>query len=307
MSDADNKQVALSSDHGVSLNTGFLSIATLEDALKVSKIIANSGLCPKNYEKKPDDVLVAMQMGAELGLKPMQALQNIAVINGRPSVWGDAMLAICRQSSQFESITERYTASPEPTYTCVVKRKNEPEFISTFSEADARKAGLWTKPGVWQQYPKRMLQMRARGFALRDSFPDLLRGLLTREEADDYPRDRAEHVVTGQVVDSVVEGVAEPAIERITSEQLEILQLKIDESKTDVEVMCKHYGVAKIEDFTPSQWPNIIRVLDKKIKQAAQADALAAMADSKTTPDTTVSDYFAEADKVDTTTGEVIE
>ena len=51
----------------------------------------------------------------------------------------------------------------------------------------AKKASLWTKPGPWQQYPDRMLQMRARGFALRDTFADVLRGLISREEAEDMP------------------------------------------------------------------------------------------------------------------------
>lgn len=57
----------------------------------------------------------------------------------------------------------------------------------TFSEAAARRANLWGKSGPWQQYPERMLQMRARAFALRDVFCDVLRGLGSAEEQGDIP------------------------------------------------------------------------------------------------------------------------
>jgi hypothetical protein len=70
---------------------------------------------------------------------------------------------------------------------CQAKRRgySKPTTV-TFTVADAKKAGLWGKQGPWQQYPRRMLQLRARGFALRDAFPDVLRGLVTAEEAQDY-------------------------------------------------------------------------------------------------------------------------
>jgi hypothetical protein len=76
-----------------------------------------------------------------------------------------------------------------PIAVCVAKRKNRTEVISKYSVEDAKRAGLWNKQGPWTQYPKRMLQMRARGFALRDAFPDVLKGLITVEEAQDYPDD----------------------------------------------------------------------------------------------------------------------
>ena len=56
----------------------------------------------------------------------------------------------------------------------------------TFTVGDAIRAGLWKKAGPWTMYPKRMLQMRARSFALRDAFPDVLRGLVATEEVEDY-------------------------------------------------------------------------------------------------------------------------
>ncbi len=106
--------------------------------------------------------MLAVQLGSEVGLRPMQALQNIAVINGRPAVWGDALM-------------------------------------------DAKRAGLWTKAGPWQTYPRRMLQMRARSFALRDAFPDVLKGLISVEEALDN------HSGADQLAPPTIDAIAEPA------------------------------------------------------------------------------------------------
>ncbi len=77
--------------------------------------------------------------------------------------------------------------TPNPVAVCVAKRKGRKPVIAKFSVEDAKRAGLWGKQGPWQAYPKRMMQMRARGFALRDAFPDALKGLITVEEAQDFP------------------------------------------------------------------------------------------------------------------------
>ena len=151
-----------------------------------AEIIAKSSFCPSSMRGKPGDILVACQMGAEVGLSPIQAIQNIAVINGKPSIWGDAALALVQSHPACEDIVESFDEKTI-TATCTVRRKGRSSITRTFSQADAEKAGLWGKSGPWKQYTKRMLQMRARGFAVRDSFPDALKGLITAEEARDYP------------------------------------------------------------------------------------------------------------------------
>ena len=159
-----------------------LSPQTFEQALTFSKYLADSDLVPKDFKGKPANCLIAMQWGMELGLKPLQALQNLAVINGRPALWGDAVLAIVRSSPLCEYVNE---SDDGETATCRVKRKGEPEQVRTFSMDDARKAGLTGKQGPWTSYPRRMRQMRARAFALRDVFPDVLRGMPVAEELMD--------------------------------------------------------------------------------------------------------------------------
>lgn len=155
----------------------------LAQAIEFAGILSKSNMVPKEFVGNPGNILVAIQWGMELGLQPMQAMQNIAVINGRPSLWGDAVIGIVKASPACEYVVEEVT---DTTATCRVKRRGEPEQSRTFTMEDATKAGLKGKQGPWTQYPKRMMQMRARSWALRDVFPDVLRGMPVAEEVMDY-------------------------------------------------------------------------------------------------------------------------
>ena len=161
------------------------------ELMEFAKMAARSTLVPRDYLGKPENIVLAIQMGSEIGLAPMQSLQNISVINGRPSVWGDAMLGLCRQSPACKDVVECFEGEgKELTAICVAKRVGAEPIERRFSMDDAVRAGLASKAGTWQQYPQRMLQMRARGFALRDAFPDVLKGLIAVEEAQDIPEEK---------------------------------------------------------------------------------------------------------------------
>jgi hypothetical protein len=178
-----------------------LSPRNFEQALTFSNYLADSDMVPKDFKGKPGNCLIAMQWGAELGLKPLQALQNLAVINGRPALWGDAVIALVRSSPLCEFVIE---TDDGHAATCRVKRRGEPEQSRSFSVDDAKQAGLLGKQGPWAQYPKRMRQMRARAFALRDVFPDVLRGLPVAEEIMDAPAEK--HMGAADVVQPAVQG-----------------------------------------------------------------------------------------------------
>jgi hypothetical protein len=187
-----------------------LEIRTLDDVWRFATCLAKSGLAPKGIES-PEAITIAVQMGMEVGLPPMAALQNIAIVNGRPSLFGDAMLAVVRATGDLEEFTEwfeqdgkRIDRTPSEykdgtTAVCHVKRRGydaAPDVA--FSVADAKRAGLWGKQGPWSQYPFRMLKFRARAFALRDGFGDALRGMLSTEEVQDMsPKE-----VSGRVVET---------------------------------------------------------------------------------------------------------
>jgi hypothetical protein len=166
----------------VSEQSDLLSPERLDQAMRVADLLASSTFVPKDFIGKPGNILVAMQWGAEIGLKPLQAMQNIAVINGRPSIWGDAMLALVQSSPAYEWHEE---TEEDARGTCTVKRKGHEPYTVVFTVEDAKKAQLWGKQGPWTQYPKRMLKLRARGYALRDKFADALKGMNSTEELID--------------------------------------------------------------------------------------------------------------------------
>ena len=166
-----------------------VQLASLEDAFRFANAVAASGFAPRGMEK-PEAILVAIQLGAELGLTPMSALQNIAVINGRPAIYGDAALALVRSSGLLEVFREEEIGEAGKDTQGVkvtAKRKGFDEAQEVFTVADAKLSKLWGKAGPWSDYPKRMLKFRARGFILRDLFGDVLKGLRTMEEVRDTP------------------------------------------------------------------------------------------------------------------------
>ena len=191
---------------------------------------ARSGMVPKDFIGKPDAICIAVQMGSELGLAPMQSLQNIAVVNGRPAIWGDALPGLCRASGMCKSIREWSDGEGDAlTFYCEAVRKDQAQpIVARFSVADAKRAKLWQEnptvrrksrdggtyeadSGPWYSYPDRMLQMRARGFALRDAFPDVLKGLLSAEEARDIPwDDTGLSIVPPVATDAPIRAVAAP-------------------------------------------------------------------------------------------------
>jgi hypothetical protein len=172
---------------------------TLEEAYRLADAMSRSGLTPSNI-KTPESVLVALMAGAELGFPPFQSLQSFAVINGRPSIYGDAVPALL-WSKGFD-IEEAFDGE-DPTYpdtmkaVCTVTRPGGKKVTRTFSVADAKEGQLWTKGGPWTTAKKRMLQMRARGYAARDGASDVMRGLPLYEEAQDFEPIHGEDLKAG--------------------------------------------------------------------------------------------------------------
>jgi hypothetical protein len=178
----------MSTEISTTRTTGGLALASFDDAFRFAKMVSGSEFAPKDFKGKPESCMLAIQHGSEVGLSPMQSLQSIAVINGRPTIWGDAALALVQSSPVCEYVKEYFEGEGKTfTAVCEAKRRGYPSpTVSRFSVADAEKAGLLGKSGPWSQYRDRMLQLRARGFALRNAFADALRGLITAEEAQDY-------------------------------------------------------------------------------------------------------------------------
>lgn len=157
----------------------------IEQVLTLAETFACSQMCPQAFRGNIQDVATAIFYGLEVGLPPFQAMQNIAVVNGRPCLWGDALPALMYKHGH--SLDEAVSGEgDEMIATCVLTRGDTGQAITkTFSMTQAKKAGLAGK-GVWSKYPERMLQMRARGYAVRDGASDAMVGLAVAEEVQDF-------------------------------------------------------------------------------------------------------------------------
>ncbi len=178
-----------------------LELTSLEQMQQYADVLRKSGVVRDC--KNAEELIVRIQYGYELGLTPMQSIQNISNVNGRLTLWGDLMLAIVQASPKCEYIKEWGEGEGEDYVRHIECKRTDREAPTqqSWGVDDDKRAGLWGK-GTHKSYPKRMLQMRARSFGLRDAFPDVLRGAIATEEAQDYREgvDSPKHV-EAEVVD----------------------------------------------------------------------------------------------------------
>jgi len=200
------------------MKNGLVPVENFDQLMKFAEMAAKSDLVPKDFKDKPANVILAWEMGTELGLSRMQALQSIAVINGRPSVWGDAIPALAQGNPDYEWHKEYYDDDRDAAV-CIVKRKGAPEHKYEFSMRDVVSGGYDKKPGPWQNERRRMMQMKARR-AFRDQFADSLRGICIAEDAQDIQPETTVTVVdqsAANQIDSLKSKLSNQPLDATTS------------------------------------------------------------------------------------------
>ena len=189
------------------------ALQTLEGARKWAQTYLDSKMAPAHFYEKKDGkpdytrgnaaaVVAVMAHGYDVRMSSTQAIQQIVPINGLTSIKGDGAKALIMASGLCAQWAEEFTGTlDEGNLTCVItsKRKDTGEVLqSSFSVDDAKRAGLWVdtqklsnkaslRYSPWYTYPRRMLKYRALGFLARDLYPDVMQGMVTEEEARDYP------------------------------------------------------------------------------------------------------------------------
>lgn len=165
---------------------GQLEIANTAQACMFAMMMSESKMLPPNTT--PQQAAIAIIAGKGIGMNPFSAVQNIAVINNRPSIWGDALVALALSTGEVEDMKTEWIANKEgKRVACryLVKRKHiASPFVGEFSLKMAQEAGLLNRQ-PWKLYTQRMLENRARAFAIRNAFADVLMGVSVREEQED--------------------------------------------------------------------------------------------------------------------------
>lgn len=156
---------------------------SFNEAWEFAKVLADSGMVPKAYVSKPAAIISTWQLATELNVGLMQALQGVSNINGTPAVFGDLGWALVQNHPDFvdsiEDIQDTFAV-------CTLKRKGRTDVTRKYTLDMAKNAMLMGKDN-WKNHPRRMLQWRARSWAMRDLFADALKGMVIYEEAIDNP------------------------------------------------------------------------------------------------------------------------
>ena len=166
-----------------------IELSSMEELFRFAEAVSMSQLCPPGFSKT--DIFLIIQNGLEVGMSPMAALSSTYIVNKRATIFGDMPLALVRQSGLLEDYKQEYSGTPyNDDYTCTVttmRRNTKTPITVSYSVKNAKTARLWGKEGAWTSTPDRMLLYRARGFCLKDNFPDVLRGCSIGELNDEVP------------------------------------------------------------------------------------------------------------------------
>jgi hypothetical protein len=156
----------------------------LEQAMTLAKTLATSGLMPSSLKGKPQDVLVVLITGHELGLSPMQAIRSVHVVQGRAVMSADLMVALAVRSPACEYL--RLVKSDDKGATYETKRRGSPEPVSMSFTIDQAKAANLTGKDNWRNYPAAMLRARCSAALVRAVYPDLALGVYEQDEAEAF-------------------------------------------------------------------------------------------------------------------------
>lgn len=154
-----------------------LVVGNIDQQLAQAETYVKSGLLPPSVNT-PEKALVIIQKGRELNIPPMEALSSINVIQGKPSVSPQLMLALARRTGQLEDIQ---MVNNKEGSTVTVTRHGQSPYTTTFGIKEATEMGLINKDNYKKQFGV-MCQWRALAANLRITFPDAISGLYTFDE-----------------------------------------------------------------------------------------------------------------------------
>lgn len=171
----------------------------------IGKMFATSQLVPQNYQGKPMDCTIAVDMANRQGVSPMFVMQNLYVVKGKPVWSGQACMSMIRASHEFKNVRVIYTGEKgTDSWGCYIKaqyRDTGEAVRGTEVTIGMAKAEKWyskkdrygNETSKWQTMPEQMLAYRAAAFFTRVYIPNALMGAYVEGEAEDItPAERQE-------------------------------------------------------------------------------------------------------------------
>lgn len=191
-----------------------LALRSIDEASSLAAKIAESTLIPKAMQKRLPDVLVAILAGQEMGLAPMASLRSIHVVEGKPIMSADGMVAIILGSGKAQYFDRIEATDKSVTYETLRIGSKTPQRC-TWTMEMAKIAAVNNKDN-WRCYPRQMLAARAKAELARDVYPDVLAGCYTEDEAEEFDRIARQPVATEDAIDAEIVD-APPEIEAMRS------------------------------------------------------------------------------------------
>ena len=174
-------------------------------AHKLATVLCNTAMVPQTFRGKPDDGAAAILYGAELGLKPQQALQQVFVVHGQPAIYARTMVALLKAKGyRFQTVE----TSDEKVTVRGTSPAGETE-ESTWTIERAKKAG-YTSNKKYQTDPQAMLYAKAASEVSRKLAPDVLLGI--KYTAEDLELEPVKMTATREDVRAKAEAAPVPAL-----------------------------------------------------------------------------------------------
>lgn len=231
----------------------------VESAFNLAKILVESKLLPRSLST-PAAAFTVIMAGRELGLTAMQSLRSLHVIEGKPVMSADLMVALCLRSSVCESF--RLVESTDKVATYEATRKGEKPVRLSWTKEQAQTAGLLGKAN-WKNHLPDMLRARCKAALARIVFPDLMLGIYDADEIGpaqqvvptvevvnyDEPLD-AEHPNAALARDAIAAFEAADSLEALGEARAKLTGVKF--SKEDGAALKAAYE-ARVEALKPSE------------------------------------------------------
>lgn len=185
MANVENALVQVNNPNYLFTPEGEKSLASL------AQKFANSDIIPEAFQKKPANILIALDMANRMGAGPLMVMQNLYVVYGRPSWSSQYLIGMFNRCGRFGSIRYEFFGKPGTdeygcrAYATELATGERVQSIDVTIKM-AKDEGWYGKKGSkWQTMPQLMLQYRAAAFLVRTVAPEISMGLQTMEELTD--------------------------------------------------------------------------------------------------------------------------
>lgn len=181
-------------------NLAFQDTKVFDQIARAASMLSKTDLVPTTYKGKPENCFIAIEIANRMGVSPMMVMQNLYVVQGKPSWSGQAATAMLKSSPEFRNLKHIYTGTTKTDdWGCYVsaERITDNEIIKgpEVTMAIAKLEGWLGKSGSkWQTMPELMLAYRASAWFARVHAPELLMGMQTKEEVEDVIKSKVKVV-----------------------------------------------------------------------------------------------------------------